>query len=48
MIMGSFTSTEFKEFIQQNGIRHIHIAPYHPASKGQDERAVKITKDALK
>lgn len=43
-----FTSTEFQEFIQKNRIRHIRTAPYHPASNGQVERAVKIVKDGLK
>lgn len=43
-----FTSAEFQDFMVGNGIRHIRTAPYHPASNGQAERAVKIVKDALK
>ena len=43
-----FTSHEFGQFMRNNGIRHICTAPYHPASNGQAERAVKIVKQALK
>ncbi|KRZ71620.1 Transposon Tf2-11 polyprotein [Trichinella papuae] len=43
----AFTSKEFQRFMVSNAIRHITIAPYHPASNGQAERMVQTVKKAL-
>ena len=43
-----FASTEFAKFCRANAIRHVLVAPYHPASNGLAERAVRIIKDGLK
>uniref|UniRef100_UPI0025418102 uncharacterized protein K02A2.6-like n=1 Tax=Euleptes europaea TaxID=460621 RepID=UPI0025418102 len=42
-----FTSSEFKDFLAKNLIRHTTSAPFHPATNGQAERMVRKTKDAL-
>lgn len=43
-----FSSSEFSEFLAGNGIEQIFSAPYHPASNGAAENAVKICKRAIK
>ena len=43
-----FTSAEFKDFLQHNGIRHNTSAPYHPATNGLAERSVQTFKAFLK
>jgi len=43
-----FISEEFSLFTQLNGIKHIHSAPYHPATNGLAERFVRSFKMALK
>ena len=43
-----FTSKEFEAFMEQNGVKHITVAPYHPSSNGLAEKAVNIVKDGLK
>lgn len=43
-----FSSSEFQSFLQHNAVEHIFTAPYHPASNGAAESAVKICKRAIK
>ena len=43
-----FVSSEFEQFLLENGICHQKSPPYHPASNGLAERAVQILKQGLK
>ena len=43
-----FVSSEFKDFLRVNGVKHSTSAPYHPASNGLAEHAVQIVKQGLK
>lgn len=44
----SFVLYVFQNFLKQNGIKHIKIAPYHPTSNGLAERFVQTLKQALR
>jgi len=43
-----FMGEEFNTFTTVNGIKHITLAPHHPASNGLAERAVQIMKSGLR
>ena len=43
-----FTLFHFTEFLKQNGIKHIHSAPYHSATNGEAERFIQTFKHAMK
>ncbi|XP_014214167.1 uncharacterized protein K02A2.6-like [Copidosoma floridanum] len=44
----TFTATEFQAFLKKNNIKHFNTAPYHPASNGAAENAVKTFKSKFK
>ncbi|XP_072161434.1 uncharacterized protein K02A2.6 [Bemisia tabaci] len=45
----AFVSNHFQQFLKSQGILfHKKIAPYHPATNGQAERAVQTVKNSLK
>ena len=41
-------SQEFATFMKKNGVKHIRVAPYHPASNGAVERLVQTFKQAMR
>ncbi|XP_045765544.1 uncharacterized protein K02A2.6-like [Maniola jurtina] len=43
-----FQSKEVADFLKNHGIEHIFSAPYHPASNGAAENAVRTIKKAIK
>lgn len=43
-----FTSSEFSLFLTSNGIEQLFSAPYHPASNGAAENAVRTVKRVIK
>ncbi|CAK1598288.1 unnamed protein product [Parnassius mnemosyne] len=43
-----FISKEFSQFLTNNGIQHVFTAPYHPASNGAAENAVRTVKKVIK
>ena len=42
-----FTSTEFKQFMDTNGVNHRRVPPYHPLLHGASENLVKSVKKFL-
>ncbi len=43
-----FVSSEFAEFMKQNGVKHVRSALYHPSTNGLAERFVQSMKQSLK
>lgn len=44
----TFTSEDFSIFLKENCVQHVRTAPYHPASNGAAENAVRTFKDKFK
>lgn len=44
----TFCSETFQNYLKSNGIRHVRIAPYHPATNGAAENSVKTFKNKFK
>ena len=42
-----FISEEFEDFLKNNGVKHVRVAPYHAASNGAAERMVQSFKRSL-
>jgi len=42
-----FISTDFRSFLENNGIRHLRSPPYHPSTNGLAERAVQTFKNVM-
>jgi transposase InsO family protein len=42
-----FTAKEFQLFIKKNEVKHVTLAPYHPATNGLSERFIQIIKQSL-
>ncbi|XP_028413967.1 uncharacterized protein K02A2.6-like [Dendronephthya gigantea] len=43
-----FVAEEFQTFFKNNGVRHSRSAQYHPSSNGENERAVRTFKQAMR
>ena len=43
----TFTSHELQQLLKGDGIKHITVSPYHPASNGQPERAIRVFKEGI-
>ena len=43
----NFTSAEFENFLSKNSVKHTKVSPYHPASSGQAEQAVRAFKEGV-
>ena len=44
----TFTSSEFRQFMEGNRIKHSTTSPYHPSSNGLTERVIQVIKQAVR